>query len=228
MELITVKGLSVAYGGNLALHDIDLVVRQGDYLCIVGENGSGKSTLMKALFGLVKINEGEVRFHIPKEQVSYLPQINLAQRDFPATVREVVLCGTQKKGKSFSFYSKEDRRQAENAMERLEITSIAGKRIGDLSGGQQQRALLARALCREPKLLILDEPCAGLDAVITEEFYTLLAQLRKKQGVSIVMASHDMEQVERYASRVVQVNHTVEYDGTAGGWISRKKENRGL
>ena len=149
------------------------------------------------------------------------------ERDFPATVREVVLAGMQRSGRRFPFYTREDRKKAADAMETLDITDLADYRIGNLSGGQKQRVLLARALCREPKLLILDEPCAGLDPAITAEFYSLIDHINKKQGVTILMVSHDLDQVEQYASHIIMMNQTVEFDGDHEAWCRKCAQEGG-
>ena len=162
--------------------------------------------------GLVPVTSGEVIHALSPEQYAYLSQITEVERDFPATVREVVLTGMQRSGRRFPFYTREDRKKAADAMETLDITDLADYRIGNLSGGQKQRVLLARALCREPKLLILDEPCAGLDPAITAEFYSLIDHINKKQGVTLLMVSHDLDQVEQYASHIIMMNQTVEFE----------------
>lgn len=217
MAILTSKNLSVEYNRITALSDITLNIEKGEYLCLLGNNGSGKSTFIKTAVGLIKPTKGEVKINLPNDKVSYLPQQNIAERDFPATVREIVLTGTQKQGKSRPFYTKNDREDAERAMEQMGITQIAKKRIGDLSGGQQQRAMLARAICRSPELLILDEPCAGLDVNISREIYSILLELNKK-GVTIIMASHDMEEIGKYGNRFIVLNQKLEFDGNNQEW----------
>ena len=167
-------------------------------------------------------------FHqLSPEQYAYLSQITEIERDFPATVREVVLTGMQRSARRFLFYTREDKKKAAEAMEMLSISDLADYRIGNLSGGQKQRVLLARALCREPKLLILDEPCAGLDPAITAEFYSLIDHINKEQGVTILMVSHDLDQVEQYASHIIMMNQTVEFDGDHDAWCRRCAEEGG-
>lgn len=137
------------------------------------------------------------------------------------------MAGMQRSGRRFPFYTREDRKKAADAMETLDITDLADYRIGNLSGGQKQRVLLARALCREPKLLILDEPCAGLDPAITAEFYSLIDHINKKQGVTILMVSHDLDQVEQYASHIIMMNQTVEFDGDHEAWCRKCAQEGG-
>lgn len=224
MQILKAEDLTIAYGTVVAVKDVNFSVSEGEYVCVVGSNGSGKSSLIKGILGLVPISSGKLEFSIPMENVAYLPQVNLAERDFPATVMEVVMTGTQKKAKRLPFYSKKDVEAAERALDTLHILDIRNKRIGQLSGGQQQRALLARALCREPKMLILDEPCAGLDPNITQEFYSMISDLNQTKGITLIMVSHDMDQVKMNAKRVLEINQTLKFDGNVDDWLSFRRE----
>ena len=228
MKLLEVKNVSIAYEGdkNYAVEDVSFNIEDGEYVCLIGSNGSGKSTLMKGIVGLVPVTKGQINKEIAPEACAYMGQVNMIDKDFPATVWEIVYSGTQKRGRRLPFYSKKDKATAKEAMDTFEINELADRRIGNLSGGQQQRVLLARAFCRNPKLLILDEPCAGLDPVITEEFYRLLSQLNKTRHMTILMASHDMEQVASYASRVIVMNQTKEFDGSIAQWKERNQSCR--
>ena len=218
MNILSVKNLTVCYGKAPALENVSLDVEEGQYLCLVGNNGSGKSTLLKAVMGLVPIEKGSVSTPLSPDEISYLPQQNPVEKGFPATVREVVLTGTQKSGRKLcTFYSKEDKMLADRAIETMGIGAIASKRIGGLSGGQQQRVMIARSICRKPKLLFLDEPCAGLDAQISAEIYTMLKKFNG-DGMTIVMVSHDMEEIGKYADRVAVINQKIEFDGNAEAW----------
>ncbi len=218
MSILSVKNLTVSYGKVPALDNVSLEVEEGQYLCLVGNNGSGKSTLLKAVMGLVPKESGSINSPIGADEISYLPQQNPISKGFPATVREVVLTGTQKSGNGlFTFYSKEDKKLATSAMKAMGIESIASKRIGGLSGGQQQRVMIARSVCRKPKLLLLDEPCAGLDAAISAEIYTMLKEYNQN-GMTIVMVSHDMEEIGKYADRVIVINQKIEFDGNSQDW----------
>ena len=222
MSILEVRDVSIIYSDDkrVAVEHASFKIEAGEYACIIGSNGSGKSTLVKGIVGLV--------IHaLSPEQYAYLSQITEVERDFPATVREVVLTGMQRSGRRFPFYTREDRKKAADAMETLDITDLADYRIGNLSGGQKQRVLLARALCREPKLLILDEPCAGLDPAITAEFYSLIDHINKKQGVTILMVSHDLDQVEQYASHIIMMNQTVEFDGDHEAWCRKCAQEGG-
>ncbi len=218
MNILSVKDLTVSYGRVPALENVSLDVEEGQYLCLVGNNGSGKSTLLKAVMGLVPFDKGSISTPLSPDEISYLPQQNPVEKGFPATVKEVVLTGTQKSGKRLcTFYSKEDKELARRAIETMGIEKIASKRVGCLSGGQQQRVMIARSICRNPRLLFLDEPCAGLDAQISAEIYTMLKGFNKR-GMTVVMVSHDMEEIGKYADRVVVINQKIEFDGDAEAW----------
>lgn len=218
MEILTASSVTINYGNVTAVDNATFSINEGDYFCIAGANGSGKSTLLKGIVGLAPIKSGHLHIHFPKEQISYLSQSNKADRDFPATVWEIILSGTQKSGKKLPFYSKEDKLRAEESMVKLGMEKFATTRIGNLSGGQQQRALLARALCKKPRLMLLDEPFAGLDSSISEELYSLYQDLNK-QGVTIVMASHDYQAIGKYASSVMLMNNShVDFVGTIKDW----------
>lgn len=229
MAILEVRDVSIIYSddGRVAVEHASFKIEAGEYACIIGSNGSGKSTLVKGIVGLVPVTSGEIIHALTPQQYAYLSQVTDIERDFPATVREVVLTGMQRSGRRFPFYTKEDRRRAAEAMETLGIADLADYRIGNLSGGQKQRVLLARAFCRNPKLLILDEPCAGLDPAITAEFYELINTFNKKHGVTILMVSHDLEQVEQYASHIIMMNQTVEFDGDNHAWCHRCAEEGG-
>ncbi len=221
MKLLTVENLKLEYGGLTAVENVNLTISEDEYICVVGSNGSGKSTLMKGILGLHKPSCGTIKKHIEDKEIAYLPQTSLAERDFPATVREVVSTGRQWQGNAFFRYTQDDKDAIDEAMELLNIADLQDRRIGRLSGGQQQRAYLARALCRKPRLLLLDEPCSGLDPKITAHFYELLGKLCEEQKITIMMNSHDLNEVARCANRVVVINRTVEFDGTKNEWLKK-------
>ena len=220
MDLLELKHVSIAYDNEreFAVENVSFAVGEGEYICLIGSNGSGKSTLMKGITGLVPLSSGKIDFHLNRNEYAYLSQYHMIDKNFPATVWEVILSGTQRSDKRLPFYTKEDKRTASTAMEMFGVAAFKERRIGNLSGGQQQRVLLARAFCKRPRLLLLDEPCAGLDPKITAEFYEILEQLNKKEKIAILMASHDMEQVENYAGRVIVMDQTVEFDGSCEDW----------
>ena len=173
MSLISCENLAFAYEGMTVLQNVNFTVGQGDYLCIIGENGAGKSTLMKGLLGLKKPSAGSVTFGdgLRAREIGYLPQQTPVQKDFPASVQEVVLSGCLSGMGLRPFYGKEEREKAARNIEALEITDLKDRCYRDLSGGQQQRVLLARALCATKKVILLDEPVAGLDPRVTINMY---------------------------------------------------------
>ena len=217
MEVLEVKNLKVSYSNHVALENVSFKVDEGEFICLVGENGSGKSTLVKTIVGLHKEDEGEVDIKISLDQVSYLAQTNLKDLNFPATAKEIILSGTQKHGK-FPFYTKKDKELYKQVIKELKIEDIQNRRIGDLSGGQKQRVLIARALIREPKLLILDEPSTGLDYNITKELYEILKRLNKEKNITIIMATHDLDEINHENVRIICLAKTVKYDGDIENW----------
>lgn len=208
--MIKCKNLAVGYGGQIVREGIDFHVKEGDYLFICGENGAGKSTLMKTILGLIDPVSGEMNKQTGVE-IGYLPQKNQAQKDFPATVKEIVLSGCLPRCGWRPFYNAEERLRVKEAMERLNLTPLANKSFRELSGGQQQRVLLARALCTSAKLLLLDEPTTGLDPEITRELYELLKELNEKDGITLIVISHDIEGVRRYGEQVLSLGEEIFY-----------------
>ena len=204
MALITVKDLSLGYEKTVVASGINFTVNEGDYFCIVGENGSGKTTLMKTLLGLKAPISGQIirGDGLERNEIGYLPQQTEVQKDFPASVKEIVLSGCQGRCERRPFYSKAEKALAAQQMERMGITPLASRCYSELSGGQQQRVLLARALCATRKVLLLDEPVSGLDPEATEHMYELIKQLND-EGVTIIMISHDITSVKKYASRIL-------------------------
>lgn len=210
MALLTVRDLALGYDSRVIADGLNFNVNAGDYLCIVGENGSGKTTLMKTLLHLQEPTGGEVLFGdgLRKNEIGYLPQQTSVQRDFPASVREIVLSGCQARCGRRPFYGKEEKKLADENMHRMGLTEMAGRCYRELSGGQQQRVLLARALCATQKLLLLDEPVSGLDPKVTEEMYELIEGLNR-EGLTVIMISHDMAAAARYASHILHMGESV-------------------
>lgn len=215
--ILEVKDLTVSYNNHIAIENINFAVEQGEYVCLVGENGSGKSTLIKTIMGFNKEKKGEINLNIDFSEISYLAQTDLKSIDFPATAKEIIMTGVQKHNK-IPFYTKQDKEKFNKVIKELKIEDIINKRIGDLSGGQKQRVLLARSLIREPKLIILDEPATGLDINITRELYNILANLNKEKNVTIVMATHDLEELKNIKPRIICLARTVKYDGNFEDW----------
>lgn len=220
---ITCENLSYSYDGVSVISDLNFTVSPGDYLCIVGQNGSGKSTLIKGLLGLKSATSGRLSFGggLQQRQIGYLPQQTPVQRDFPASVFEVVLSGRLSSGRGFHpFYTKADRADAMDKLQKLDITDLKNKCYRELSGGQQQRVLLARALCATEKLLLLDEPVTGLDPLMTADFYRLIAKVHEQHGVAIVMVSHDIENALRYATHILHLGQTQLFYGTTEDYVN--------
>ena len=229
MALLTVENLSYGYDSQAILSGLSFSVNEGDYLCIVGENGSGKTTLMKTLLGLREPMSGKI---IPgdglkRNEIGYLPQQNIVQKDFPASVREIVLSGFQGQTGLRPFYTRTEKDRAEENMKRMGIEKLANVCYRELSGGQQQRVLLARALCATRKILLLDEPVSGLDPKVTAEMYALIQSLNH-EGITIIMISHDIAAAVRYASHILHIGDEVffgavqEYvsSGTGHKWLA--------
>lgn len=208
MSQIICKELSLAYDGKTVIENISFTVEKGDYLCIVGANGSGKSTLVKSLLGLKSPVKGSIITGdgVTVGDIGYLPQQTAAQKDFPASVREIVLSGCLNKCRH-GFYSKSEKERAKENMARLEISHLENECYRNLSGGQKQRVLLARALCSMGKILLLDEPVAGLDPVATREMYDIAENINS-QGVTVIMVSHDLSAVSKYATHVLHLGQT--------------------
>ncbi|MBQ8996127.1 MAG: metal ABC transporter ATP-binding protein [Oscillospiraceae bacterium] len=222
MALLEIKDLTVGYDAHSVLDHLNFTVEEGDYLCIVGENGSGKSTLMKTLLHLQEPLSGEILYGdgLRANEIGYLPQQTAIQKDFPASIREVVLSGLQGGIGFRPFYSKADKETANRNMERMGILDIADQCYRDLSGGQQQRVLLARALCATQKMLLLDEPVSGLDPQVTAEMYRLIADLNK-DGITILMVSHDVQAALKYATHILHVGDEV-FFGTKKEYLDSK------
>ena len=210
MALIKAESLALGYDNGIIVKDLDFEVNAGDYLCIVGENGSGKSTLMRTLLGLQNPKGGRIILGdgLTKKEIGYLPQQTQVQKDFPASVREIVISGCQARCGLRPFYNREEKELAEKNMERLSITDLSARSYRELSGGQQQRVLLARALCATQKLLILDEPVSGLDVKVTAELYTMIKELNR-DGITIIMVSHDIAAAVKYASHILHIGDQV-------------------
>ena len=221
MAYLTCENLTYAYDGVPVISDLNFTVEPGDYLCIVGENGSGKSTLIKGLLGLKKPDSGKILIGdgLKKRSIGYLPQQTPIQRDFPASVKEVVLSGRLSVGSFHPFYTKADKSEAADKMEKLGLTELKNHCYRDLSGGQQQRVLLARALCATERMLLLDEPVTGLDPVMTAELYRLISHIHKKHGITVIMVSHDVESVLRYATHILHLGKTQLFFGTTEEYI---------
>lgn len=214
--LLKCEHVDFGYEKYDVVKDVSLEICQGDYLCIVGENGSGKSTLMKGLLGLLKPTGGSlmVSDDLKRSGIGYLPQQTPAQKDFPATVQEVVISGCLGKRGNRPFYSKKERETAAVNMERLGITDLRKSCYRDLSGGQKQRTLIARALCATDRLLILDEPITGLDPSTTQDFYRVIRHLNREEQVAVLMVSHDIQNIVAQANKILHLKQSVLFYGS--------------
>lgn len=221
------RNLTVGYDGKAILQKINFSVEEGEYLSIVGENGSGKSTLMRTLLQLQQPLSGEVILGngLHREEIGYLPQQTVIQKDFPASVREIVLSGCQNRCGLRPFYNREEKEYAYQMMEKMQIIHLEKRCYRELSGGQQQRVLLARALCATRKILLLDEPTAGLDPKVTKEMYQLIYELNQRDKLTIVMISHDLRASLAYSSHILHTGKHV-FFGTKEEYIrhARHKE----
>lgn len=210
MPQIICENVSLGYENKPIVRELNFTVNAGDYLCIVGENGSGKSTLMKTILALTPPLAGSIRMDegLKPTQIGYLPQQTQVQRDFPASVQEIVLSGFQGRCGLRPFYTRAEKAEAHQNMERLGIAALADRCYRELSGGQQQRVLLARALCATQKCLLLDEPVSGLDPKVTTEMYEVIKQLHQ-EGITVIMISHDLHAALDYATHILHIGQTV-------------------
>jgi zinc transport system ATP-binding protein len=220
MALIDCRDISLSYENNLVISGLSFEVRQGDYICIAGENGSGKSTLLKSMLSLKDLSGGEIVFGdgLNRNEVGYLPQQTEIQKDFPASVWEIVLSGCLNSRGLKPFYSKQDREKAKRNIEKLGIEHLIKAPYNELSGGQQQRVLLARALCATKKILLLDEPVSGLDPLVTGELYQIIKDIND-EGITIVMVSHDIKTAVKFASHILHLRNKSAFFGSRDEYL---------
>lgn len=228
MTLIQCENLNMSYENSVVLKDVNFEVNEGDYICIVGENGSGKSTLIKGLLGIKAPKSGKIKFGqgMKQNQIGYLPQQTSIQKDFPASVFEVVLSGCLSKRGLKPFFSKNEKSIAIENMRKLGIENLIKKSYADLSGGQQQRVLLARALCATEKILLLDEPVTGLDPVVTAELYDLIKKLNKENNITIIMVSHDINSAIENADKILHIDGRVLFYGSTEEYRNSDASNK--
>lgn len=227
MAQIECKDINVKYEGQEVLKDISFSIESGDYLCIVGENGAGKSTLVKTILGLENTKTGEILFGegLDKNEIGYLPQQTQAQKDFPASVYEVVLSGCLNSKGISPFYSHKDKKLANEMIKSLGIEKIKKKSFRELSGGQQQRVLLARALCATKKIIVLDEPITGLDPTVIREMYDLIKEINRK-GITIIMVSHDINFAVNNASKILHLKKNIKFFGCTNDYVNSEVGKR--
>lgn len=231
-SILSIKNLTVKYEYVLALDNVSLEIKKGDFLAIIGPNGGGKTTFLKAILGLVKIEKGEILIdgkNIEKNRhlIGYVPQFSLVDRKFPISVLEVVMTGILKPGlHPFFKYSKENKELALNKLSMVGIEHLANRQIADLSGGEFQRLLIARALATDPQILFLDEPTASVDPDSKEKIYKILEEFNK--NITIVMVTHDLGSVSNRVKNVVSINRTLTHYGeTVQNTLEDNGENRG-
>ena len=205
MSIIKIESMSFGYTSSVkTLKNINMEIDEGEFVVIVGENGSGKSSLIKCILGLNKHQEGKITV---KDRIGYLPQLTEIQNNFPATIEEIVLSGTIPENVRKIFYTKDDKKKAEDAMRKLNLFDMRKKCFYELSGGQRQRVLIARALCSTDKIILLDEPVNGLDPKIVTDIYKILNDLNKNNSITIIMVSHDIDRCLNYCSRVIEIEN---------------------
>lgn len=216
MALIKCENLSLAYDAVTIARNINFELKRGDYMCVVGENGSGKSTLIKTILGLKHPSSGSITFgdDFKSSETGYMPQQTQVQRDFPASVFEVVVSGRLNSTGLKPFYTKNDKTTALHNMKLMGIENLKNKCYQELSGGQQQRVLLARALCATKGLLLLDEPMTGLDPIATAELHKLISDINKKVNITIIMVSHDIHAAVDYSTHILHLGGNTPFFGT--------------
>ena len=220
MQIIC-NNIVLGYENHIVSQNISFSVARGEYLCIVGENGAGKSTLMKAILGLHPPVSGQLSFGdgLKQNEIGYLPQQTSLQRDFPASVQEVVLSGCLNRCGLRPFYNRAERELSRIRMERLGVLPLRNRCYRELSGGQQQRVLLARALCATRRLLLLDEPVSGLDPAATADMYAIIRRLNREDGITVVMISHDISSAVREADHILHLSHRPLFFGTTEEYL---------
>lgn len=225
MYQILCENLALGYEGREIIGNLNFEVNKGDYLCVIGENGSGKSTLMKTLLSLQQPMRGKISRgdSLKQNDIGYLPQQTPVQKDFPASVWEIVISGTGGNGRFKTFYTKADKIRAEETIEKLSLGPLKKRCYRELSGGQQQRVLLARALCATDKVLLLDEPVTGLDPKMAEEMYSLIETLNK-DGTTIIMITHDINAARLYATHILSLGEKI-YFGPKSDYFERLPES---
>ncbi len=219
--LISIKNLTLAYEGKEVIKNMTLDIPSGAYVSIIGENGSGKSTLLDAILGLKRPKSGEIKLcGLKKDEIGVLVQRQEGDASFPASVFEIVLTGCLGRSSNGPFLTKKAREIAFANMEKVGITSLASRQCGALSGGQRQRVMLARALCSAEKLLVLDEAVTGIDAKTTADIYSLVESLNKKQGMSVISVTHDVESSLKYSTHILRLNSDGFFFGLVDEFLS--------
>ena len=228
MAQIICQNLSVGYDSKVILENLSFEVNKGDYLCIVGENGSGKTTLIKSILGLIPTISGKLETGdgLKSNEIGYLPQQTVVQRDFPASVREIVLSGCQGRMGLRPFYSKSDKLLAEENMRKMEITDLSKRCYRELSGGQQQRVGIARAVAAKPDVILFDEPTSALDPELVGEVLSVMKQLAE-EGTTMIVVTHEMKFAQDVATHVVFMSDgVIVEEGSAKSIFTAPREER--
>lgn len=212
MFLLKCNKLTLGYNNKDILHSFDYGIHSGEYLCIIGRNGCGKTTFLRGLAGVLRPKSGKIELcdNLRRNQIGYLPQITIAQKDFPASVEEIVLSAFQGKSLLLPFYGKALRKRANECLELTRTENLRKESFRELSGGQKQRVLLARALCAAERLLLLDEPVTGLDPESSQNMYNIIKDLHENKNMTIVMVTHDVEAARNNATRILNFNELVQ------------------
>lgn len=223
--IISCDHAALGYDNQTVIPDLSFEIFPGDYVSIVGENGSGKSTLMKTMLGLIHPLKGEIRINCSKGSgcIGYLPQMSEMQRDFPATVREVVMTGLLGHKGWWPFFTKKEKQQAAEVLTKLHIENLAGRSYRELSGGQQQRVLLARSLLAAHEILMLDEPITGLDPAAAAELYETLRELNRNDGMTIIMVTHDINSAVVNSSKILHIAGETAFFGTTAQYMASEE-----
>ena len=216
-KIIEIKDLGFDYGEGWVFHKLNLEIAEGDFVAVIGANGAGKSTLLKMLANVIEPTIGEISYYETPigefknwERIGYVPQNpGRQQKDFPISVREVVGLGLLNPNSLIHRFTAQDKEAIAEIMERFNLTDLRHRKIGDLSGGQQQRVFLARAMVKQPKILLLDEPATGIDTAAKADIYAMLKKINREQGVTIIMVSHDLELAADAAQNALCLDHGI-------------------
>ncbi|MHA1821013.1 MAG: metal ABC transporter ATP-binding protein [Promethearchaeota archaeon] len=217
--IIELKDISVGFNNLMVLDNINLKVRRGEYIGLIGKNGSGKTTLMKTILGLVKPLKGEVKIFNKEvtaetyEKIGYVPQMHTIKKEFPATVSDIVQMGLYRKVGLFKPLKKKDMEKVQLAIHKVKMESYINRPIGHLSGGEQQKVLIAHALVKEPEILLLDEPTSALDFTMVKDLMELLSELNRKYKITLIVIHHNLEILRPYCSRLIMLKGRIMYDG---------------
>lgn len=224
MSQLECKNITIGYEKEIVVSDVSFSVEKGEYISIVGENGTGKSSILKGILGLIPVKSGEIEFEdrLLKSHIGYLSQQNPMQKEFPASVYEVVLSGCQNSKGISPFYSKKSKDTARKNIIRLGMEEYIKKSFADLSGGQKQRVLLARALCATERMILLDEPVTGLDPIAIRDMYTLIRKLNREFNITIIMVTHDIEKALEYSDRILHLSKEDYFFGNVEEYRSSK------